>query len=1106
MKLPPIVHLHTHSTASSLTSIDGMIVAEEFVEHAKSTGANAIAITDHGNIFYHPTFYEACQKGGVKSILGNEMYCVPDVTKQKEHGLGRGKSNHITIIAQNKVGWTNLVKLTSLSNSPSHYYHEPRIDLAALDANKEGLIILTGCPKGLINKLWLDGDYNGAEKMASLLVDVFGEQLFFEVQDVGIRREELDQAKLNNYVRSVAKHRGRPTVFTIDAHFAKPTDYTAHQYLLGINMARHIDDIRQGAYGGSENYWLRTSEECLQFDCLPREIEMTQQIAEMIESYSIGFGGRNLPTLDLPDGKTAIQVLREKTWEGWKRYGIGDKANRDEYVARMKHELADIEQAGMAEYFLIIEDIISWAKSSSIMVGYGRGSAGGSLTLYLLGITGRNLDPIKWGLVWERFYNVGRSDSFPDVDLDIEKERREEVIKYVGERYGQDRVSQLITFGRMTARSALKNVMRTHGMLFHEANAITSLVPEKDDDHSANVKIADAIERNERLAEYALKYEDVFNIASRLEGRWVSYGKHAAAVIINSESFDSGNLPLVRDRLGKGQICGWDMDSIDKLGYLKIDLLGLNELDIARRTVELVKERHGVSLNLEDLPLDDKKTFDLFAQGRTEGVFQLGQALGRQWSRRIKPSSIDEISDLIAIIRPACLDIGMTEKYRKIKFGEAEEEYIHIDLEPILGPTKSVFVFQEQMLSILAMIGMNLKEADILRKAVGHKIPELLAQQEEKFIQLARNAGYRQEIADALWGYIKEGAGYNFNRSHSLGYSLLGYTGAYLKANYPSEFYCASLAKCKNLGDKQKAFERIKSFVNDAKLVSIDIVQPSLKHGNVDFEIIGENVIAFGLSHIKGVGSAALKVAKKCATAKHFYEFLQLCFKYKINQTAAKAIMNAGAIDYFGIPRKQMTFEYDVIHGLPDKERGYVMGALDDSGILPLLAEMGQEGTVEERKKASIFVPNVNRRAKLCALYEQMCQESSFRDDLEENLANEAELLGMPLSGTFEDIYMYLPSTRNTCMQTRTMHKSDKIHLCVKLDEVRHHITKETKKEMAFLSVSDKTMAIRDVVVFPKTYGRYGALLEEGALVELWGWYDEGVKVHRVKTIAAVKK
>jgi DNA polymerase-3 subunit alpha len=1101
-----MVHLHCHSTASALTSIDGMIMAEEFADFAHESGANAIAVTDHGNIFYHPAFHKACTKKGVKPILGSEFYIVHSVESQKEHGIGRGKSHHITVLARNRTGWENMVKLTTIANSPSNYYHEPRIDVMNLIEHKEGLIILSGCPKGLVSRPWLEGRDDESEFMAKLLVEAFGEYFFFEVQDVGIKEDTLDQVALNKRIREIAAEYGRPTVFTVDAHFAKEDDAEAHQYLLGINMARNIGDLRSSAYAGTDQYYLKTSEECLLFDCTPAEIEMTQTIAGMVEEFEIGFGGRNLPSVDLPKGKSAIDILREKTYAGWKRFKIDERPNRDVYVERMKRELSDIEQAGMAEYFLIIEDIIAWAKLNDILVGYGRGSAGGSLTLYLLGITGKNLDPIEWELVWERFYNVGRAASFPDVDLDIEKERREEVINYVAEKYGRDRVSQLITFGKMTARSVLKNVMRTYGVPFAEANSITALVPEKDDAHSTHVKLADAIDQREKLQEYEEKYEEVFTVARKLEGRWVSYGKHAAAVIINSRSFSDGNLPLVRDRKNKGQICGWDMDTIDEMGYLKIDLLGLNELDTARMTLRLIRDRHDIDLDFEGLPLEDDKTFQLLGEGRTEGVFQLGQALGRSWSKQLKPESVSEVSDLIALIRPACLDVGMTAKYKKIKTGKAEEEYIHIDLEPILGPTKSVYIYQEQALQMCAMVGMTLQEADIVRKAIGKKKPELLAKQEARFMELAKENGFLDDVAVALWDYIKEGAGYGFNKSHSVAYALLGYAGAYLKANYPIEFFCANLAKCKNLGDKQKSFEKIKDYINDAKMNDIRITPPSVKVANVDFEILDDRTIGFGLSHIKGVGAAAIAVIQKCAGAENFYDFVKKCFENRVNRAAALALIKSGAADCFGMTRVQMELEYLTMHALTKKEQAFVVENLGEDGLLPLIAEMGNEETADTRKEAGAFVPNAPRRAKLCRLYEELYMKSSFNDDIELSLTHESDLLGMPLSGTFEDVYMYLPSARDTCRSTRSMGDGYKLHLCAQLDQVRVHITRESKKEMAFLTVSDSTMAIKDVVVFPKTYAKYSDILQEGNLVELWGWYDNGVKIHKIKHIAAVKK
>lgn len=1372
-KLPAFVNLHAHSTASSIVSIDGMSMVDDIAEHAKKTGANAIALTDHGGIFNNVNFWEACKKRDVKPIMGCEFYMVPNVATQKEDSLGRGKSNHITVLARNKAGWTNIIKLTSIANREGHFYHEPRIDFNDLASHKDGLIILSGCPKGVISSAYLSGNISKAEDIAHQFVDAFGDRFYFEVQDAGIREEDLNQAELNEFIRALAKKHDRPTVFTLDSHFPAKADSCAHQYLLGINMGRNIDDVRSGAYSSGDQYYLKTTKEVMKMDCREEEVHEAKRIGDLVEEYEIGIGGKNLPSFELPDDKTAITVLREKALAGWHKYNIGSYPNSQEYADRMKRELSDIEQVGMAEYFLIIEDIVTWAREQGIMIGCGRGSAGGSLTLFLLGITGRNLDPIKWGLVWERFYNVGRESSFPDVDLDFEKERREEVIQYIGDKFGHDRVAQLITFGTMGARSVLKNVMRTYGVPYDEANMITSLIPEKDDDHGTKISIDDSIAKQPKLAEYEIKYPEVFAVARRLEGKWVSYGKHAAAVIINNEQFESGNLPLVRERKEKSLICGWDMDVIDKMGFLKIDALGLNELDIHKRAFELIEERHGIKYDPEDLPLDEKGAFEVLSQGRTEGVFQLGKALGRNWCKRLKPDTVEDISDICALIRPACLDVGMTAKYERIKNGKEEESYIHDDLKPILGPTRSTYIYQEQALKMCAMVGMTLQEADIVRKAIGKKKPELLAQQEARFMELAREK-YPEDIAQQLWDYIKEGAGYGFNKcingdtlvirasanqhkgyqisvaelweyfhgsnkrtptgkkyrnnarglrilamrdnrikidrvkdvmktgikttyemkldtghsiratldhrfytpngwkrlsdlkigdeihisgsfdkrkynynttdfnntnrpfkkniayygygedncgyingnhtkiqsvrqekiatisvceecgtesnryelahldgnrhnnsednlslmcvschkrhdykynnrnrkwdngypiltthvvsiknpvtemtydiemcgeehnyiangivthnSHSLAYALTAYTGAFLKAKYPIEFYCAHMAKCKNLGDKQKAFEKISEFINDAKMDEIKVTPPSLKAGNIDFAILNDATIAFGLSHIKGVGAAALKLIKKCSGADNFYEFVKLCFKHRINKKAVQAMILSGAADCFGMPRGQMELEYMTIADLPGKQKEYVVMEINaDEGLLPLVERMGDEDTVEDRKIDGIFVPNKPQRQRLRDLCEQLHSESLFSDDMEKNLSYEEEFLGTSLSGSFEDVYSYLPAGKHTCREVRDMADGAKLHLCVRLDEVREHITRETKKRMAFLTVSDSTNILKDVVVFPKTYDQYERLLKAGNIVQMWGWYDKGVKVYKIKTISTGK-
>jgi len=1085
-------------------SIDGLNTPDDLAKFAKKTGAGAIAVTDHGNVAAHIAFWKACKKEGVKPILGCEFYLIPDAKTQKDQGFGRGKSFHITVLAQNETGWHNMMRLVSISNSPEFFHYEPRIDWGSLVANKEGLIILSGCPKGLVSKPFREGDESLATQRAGLMVKEFGDNLYFEVQDIGCRDLDCDQAKINAFMRKMAKLYGRPTVYTMDAHFSKKEDHEAHLHLIGIMTARHINEVKESYSDYAGELYLKTSEECLQFDCTPQEIDETQRIAERIEEFEVGVGGRHLPTISNDSNDTPIEQLRQLALEGWKKFDISSRPNKDEYAARMKKELADIEQAGMAEYFLLVHDVVSWGKARGIPFGSGRGSAGGSLTLYLLGVTGKDLDPIEWGLVWERFYNVGRSHSFPDVDIDVAKEYREDVIQYIAERFGDDRVSQLITFGRMTARSVLKDVMRTQGVPFDEANRVTGLIPPKNDDHATDISLKEAFDINPQLAAAEKLYPKVFEIARKLEGKYRGYGVHAAAVIINDVSFDTGNLPLVRDKSGKKLICGWSMEEVDELGYLKLDILGLNELDIIHHALGLVKERHGVDIDFEGFPQGNKRAFQMLADGRTEGIFQMRSNLGRTWCKSIAPTNVEEISAIAALIRPACLDAGMTRRYARIKHGEEEEAYIHDDLKPVLGPTHSVYVYQEQALQMCAMVGMTLSEADIVRKAIGKKKPELLAKQEARFIELAKQNGY-EDIAEQLWNYIKEGAGYGFNKSHSVAYSLLSYKNAFLKANYPAEFYCANMIKCANLGDKQKSLERIKELINDAKIAGIRVTPPSVTVCNMDFEITSESSIAFGLSHIHGVGIGGLRTVQKCSAATDFYHFVRLANEHRVNRRVMEGLIRSGACDVFGMPRKQMELEYETIQDLPKREREHAFANIATDGLVPLIEAMGDEDTVDDRKSKKEFVPNKNRRAKLRVLYEKLYQESVFSDDKEWNLQNEHKYLGCPLSGNFEDIFTSLPNTGHNCLDTLSMENDERFQLCVQIDDVRVVHTKKDRKPMAFLSVSDRSYGLKDVVVFPKTYSKYGELLVPNSIVRLWCFYNDGVKAWKIQQISKVK-
>jgi DNA polymerase-3 subunit alpha len=546
------------------------------------------------------------------------------------------------------------------------------------------------------------------------------------------------------------------------------------------------------------------------------------------------------------------------------------------------------------------------------------------------------------------------------------------------------------------------------------------------------------------------------------------------------------------------------MEEVDELGYLKLDILGLNELDIIKYALGLVEKRHGVKIDFEDFPQGNKKAFQILAEGRTEGVFQMRSNLGRTWCRSIKPTNIEEISAIAALIRPACLDAGMTHRYAKIKDGREEEAYIHDDLRAILGPTLSVYIYQEQALQMCAMVGMTLSEADIVRKAIGKKKPELLAQQEARFVELANQNGY-EDIAAQLWNYIKEGAGYGFNKSHSVAYSLLSYKNAYLKANYPSEFFCANMVKCANLGDKQKALDRIKELINDAKITGIKVTPPSIQVCNMDFEITSPNSIAFGLSHIHGVGIGGLRAVSKCKSATDFYDFVRLANDSRVNRRVMEGLIRSGACDMFGMPRKQMELEYTTIQDLPKRERDHVIATMTEEGLLPLIDLMGDEDTVDDRKVRKDFVPNVNRRIKLRELYAQLYEESVFNDDKEWNLQNEQKYLGCTLSGTFEDVFTSLPHTGHNCLDTLTMEDDSRFQLCVQIDDVRVVHTKKDKKPMAFMSVSDKSYGLKDVVVFPKTYAKYGELLVPNSIIRMWCFYSDGVKAWKIQSISMIK-
>ena len=651
---------------------------------------------------------------------------------------------------------------------------------------------------------------------------------------------------------------------------------------------------------------------------------------------------------------------------------------------------------------------------------------------------------------------------------------------------------------------------------------VAGLVPAKNDDH-ATISLSEAIEAVPKLKEYTeddkkfeivrggkvirtTSWKELFDIALRLEGCYKTAGVHAAAVVIADNDFDLAGVPLVKGARKEDLICGWDMDSVDAFGLLKVDILGIATLDVLKTALKMIKNRHGKEYDLLELPLDDQKVYDLLSNGYNQGIFQLESSLGKSWSKKCKPQSIEEIAELVAIIRPACLDTGMSETYAKIKSGEESPSYIDPILKPILEPTKGILLYQEQVMAICQSVaGMDLKDADAVRKVIGKKKPEELRDKKQQFMEGASKT-VSSKVAKEIWGWIEKQAGYGFNKSHAVGYAVMAYWTAWVKANYYIEFLCANLMHAKDKANQQRTPQDvIAQFINDGKLKCVDVVPPSLENSEIDFAIADETTISYGFSHIKGVGASAIKAVRACRRAKSFTEFLSLATSHKMNRAVVEAFICAGVLDGFKIPRRAMKAQYNLWDATTVKEREQLA---DLSGTLVEKIEvLIDEETLEARKAAKTRVPNINRRAKLKELIHNF-QNESHRDVIAQILMWEKTYLGATLSGSMADLNRAMSGARHTCKEVGTggVHVGGSINLCVVIEDIREVTVKRGKtqgRQMAFITVSDSTYSLDGSCAFPDTYDKIkSAGIGIGDVVSVFGKIsDRGIIINKMRLL-----
>lgn len=907
--MPKFTHLHVHSHYSLL---DGLAKIPDLVARAKELGMDSVALTDHGVLYGAIEFYKTAKKAGIKPILGVETYVAPRDRFSKEPSE---KYYHLILLCENETGWKNLVKLVSKANLEGFYYR-PRVDKDLLREHHEGLIALSACLGGEIGQALLAGQFDEAKKIASEYQSIFGKNNYFlEIQK---HPHVPDSEKIESSIIRLSEETGIPLVATQDLHYLRKEDAEYHDILLAIQTGNKLSDDDRLTFK-EEDFSMSSPEEMAEkFAHVQGAVERTAEIAARC-NVELELGKVLLPEFPKPDGKTANVYLRELIIERLP-LKIPPEAQTQEVKDRLEYETSVIEKTGFADYFLIVQDLIHWAKVHGISVGPGRGSAAGSLVSYILDIT--DINPLTYGLLFERFLNPERIQ-MPDIDIDFADARRDEVLAYAREKYGENRVARIITFGTMAARAAIRDAGRAMSYSYGFCDQIAKLIPFNP---TQGMKEGWLDECLKKVAELRTLYDTnaeakkLIDVARHLEGVARHASVHACGTVIAKEPLME-RVPLQFSPQEKDIIITqFEMHAIEDLGLLKIDFLGLKNLTIIENTLRLVKELRDITIDISKIPLDDKKTFALLQHGDTTGVFQFESSGMRRYMKDIKPTELEDLIALVALFRPGPMEL--IPSFIKRKNGEEKITYLHPKLEPILKNTHGIGVYQEQMMQIARdLAGYTLPEADTLRKAIGKKIKSLLDEQKEKLTNGMIKNGIPPKIAAAIWELFPPFARYGFNKSHAACYALIGYETAYLKANYPEEFMAGLL------NAEMNDIERISLLVQEARQSKIEILGPDVNRSFVSFtpedaapidgQESGNQRIRFGLLAVKNVGfeitKAIIEERSRNGEFKNFEDFVTRIKHKDLNKKSIESLTKSGAFDSLGIERKQALENIDDI-------------------------------------------------------------------------------------------------------------------------------------------------------------------------------------------------
>jgi DNA polymerase-3 subunit alpha len=1070
------VHLHVHSEYSML---DGLVKIPNLVQISKEHGANAVALTDHGNMHGAIEFHNTCRRQGVNPIIGCEFYMARESRQRKQRRSGEDQE-HLTLLAQNLEGYRNLMRMVSIANFEGFSY-KPRIDQETLFTHAEGVIVLTGCFNGIFPNLIKAGKMELAETKLKQYKERFSDRLYLELQD-HLTIEGQDQ--VNQALIKLGRKLDLPLVATNDVHYLHQDEAKAQDALLAVGTRKLLSDQDRLSMIDTPEFYFKTPEQMKDlFVDTPEAIDNTLKIAEQCQ-VDIPTGQLIFPNFPLPEGETDASFLKKQTIKGLKqKFGeITPKIKE-----RMEYELDIIHQKGYDTYFLITQDFVKWAKDHNIGVGPGRGSAAGSIVSYGLDIT--TINPFRHGLPFERFLNPQRPTP-PDIDIDFADDRREEVILYAADKYGHDVVGHVITFGRMEARVAIRDMGRVLGMPYEEPDKIAKLIP---NDPNNKMGLEQAVQKVDDLNQYYQqpKYRQLIDLAKKVEGTVRHSSVHAAAVIIADKPLPEYT-PIQQDTKTGETVTQYDMYSLDcnvsddAIGLIKFDFLGLRNLSTIQTAINLIKEHRGEEVDIDNIPLDDEKTYQLISSGETTGIFQLESAGMRRVARNLQPNQFSDITAMLALYRPGPMDL--IPQFIEGKKNPDSVTYPDPTLKPILEETYGIMVYQEQILQIAhVMAGYTLGEADILRRAIGKKKKKILDKNRKRFIKQSAEKGYEEQTAKKVWGFIEAFANYGFNKSHAASYGMISYQTAYLKANYPIE-YMTALMSVESKSGHANSDEKVARAIDASQQLGIDVLPPDINKSGDNFTIESHpqssqsarstqptaspqssdhDTIRFSLSAVKNVGDKAianiLETRQELGQFDSFTQFIHHTESRKVNKTVIESLIKVGAMDQFGT-RASMLENLENIR----KTAASFESAIDGQDNL-------FAGVAADATQIQDNFPEVKEYPR------------------KELLSFEKELLGLYLTDhPLADALNAVAKRANQLIMNIDLeiHLDHKFLIGGVITQLKQVQTRRSGKDMCFGTIEDQSGTAR-FVVFPRTFEKYEEHLGEDKVVLLKVRVDE---------------